>query len=698
MARALSDAGTGFMQPVGAPDGGGPIVGPYVAATVTINSVSVGSQATPITYSPSTGASTSFIIQVNCSRSGGAGNSFSLSVQNLPAGATFSFSNANPTCPNNPNPANVSSTLTVNTAAGTSAGSTAFTVRATASNQVSGTGTLTIAKAAQATLNIVAPASLAYGSTALLSTTGGSGSGTVTFSAGASTGCSVAGSTFSVTDATGTCAVTATKAADTNYNAATSASATVPLLMADQTITFGPLANKTMGDPPFTVSASATSSLPVTFNSLTTSFCIVSGSTVTLVAAGTCTIRAAQTGNVNYNPADNVDQSFTISAASQSQTITVTTAAPGSATYNTTFNVAATASSGLGVEITTTGVCSGSGTGSATITMTSGTGTCTVHYNQAGNGTYSPAPDVTSATSVQKANQTITFDALPPKNVGDADFSPGATATSGLAISYASSNTSVATIVGTTIHIVAAGTSTITASQEGNTNYNAAALQTQELTVGIMPLVIAHTALSVNNFTVSFRDASSGGKPPLQVTVNWQDGTMSTGDAGSTFTHTYVNASRYNIIHTVSDGSPVQAYAYEFIPVTVSADTATKQFSITVHVSGSDGLPISTATVYLKKKTARGWKQIRYGFTDSNGNTVFRNLKENKNYKVVVYKSTIDFDGSTAIKQPKAKTAAFTLTADTAVNIQQGTPAANGPSGEPWKGDDGDPPTITNIP
>ena len=99
---------------------------------------------------------------------------------------------------------------------------------------------------------------------------------------------------------------------------------------------------------------------------------------------------------------------FAIGQAKVSQTITVTTPAPASAVFGTTFNVAATASSGLPVAITTTGGCSGSGSGSATISMTSGTTACVVHYNQAGNGTFSAAPEVTSSTTAIKANQTIT--------------------------------------------------------------------------------------------------------------------------------------------------------------------------------------------------------------------------------------------------------------------------------------------------
>ena len=56
----------------------------------------------------------------------------------------------------------------------------------------------------------------------------------MTYSAGASTGCSVSGATVSVTNASGTCAITATKAGDANYDPITSAPVTVPLAKANQ--------------------------------------------------------------------------------------------------------------------------------------------------------------------------------------------------------------------------------------------------------------------------------------------------------------------------------------------------------------------------------------------------------------------------------------------------------------------------------
>ena len=80
-----------------------------------------------------------------------------------------------------------------------------------------------------------------------------------------------------------------------------------------QTITFGALSNITLGAASFTIGAIASSGLPVTFASYTPSVCTVSGSTVTVVAVGTCSITASQAGNASYAAATPVTQSFTVS-------------------------------------------------------------------------------------------------------------------------------------------------------------------------------------------------------------------------------------------------------------------------------------------------------------------------------------------------------------------------------------------------
>jgi hypothetical protein len=61
--------------------------------------------------------------------------------------------------------------------------------------------------------------------------------------------------------------------------------------------------------------AMASSQLPVSFASLSTSVCTVSGNVASLTNTGTCTIQATQGGNGTYAPAQPVNQSFMVLAA-----------------------------------------------------------------------------------------------------------------------------------------------------------------------------------------------------------------------------------------------------------------------------------------------------------------------------------------------------------------------------------------------
>lgn len=99
--------------------------------------------------------------------------------------------------------------------------------------------------------------------------------------------------------------------------------------------------------------------------------------------------------------------------------------------------------------------------------------------------------------------QTITFNALPNQTVGAADYSPGATASSGLVVSYSSSNPAVATIVGGLIHVVGIGTTVITASQSGNASYLPATDVNQTLTVVQAPQVLAAWDFTGENAVVN---------------------------------------------------------------------------------------------------------------------------------------------------------------------------------------------------
>lgn len=80
----------------------------------------------------------------------------------------------------------------------------------------------------------------------------------------------------------------------------------------NQTITFQPIGDKLLTHSPIALSASASSSLPVTIVSQTPTVCTVNNASVTLLAAGTCTLIASQPGSIAFHPAPPVTQSFQV--------------------------------------------------------------------------------------------------------------------------------------------------------------------------------------------------------------------------------------------------------------------------------------------------------------------------------------------------------------------------------------------------
>ena len=113
----------------------------------------------------------------------------------------------------------------------------------------------------------------------------------------------------------GTCTVRADQAGDTVYGPANPVSRSFAVSKLANTITFVAPAKKTLAETPVVVAATSSSGLPVTFTSTTIAVCTSGGpdgSTITLVAAGTCTIRADQGGNGIYKAASPVNRSFTV--------------------------------------------------------------------------------------------------------------------------------------------------------------------------------------------------------------------------------------------------------------------------------------------------------------------------------------------------------------------------------------------------
>ena len=103
------------------------------------------------------------------------------------------------------------------------------------------------------------------------------------------------------------------------------------------------------------------------------------------------------------------------------------------------------------------------------------------------NGTYSMLAQCLASCSTAppppQLPQTITFGALSNQTLGTAPFPLNATASSGLAVTFASNTASVCTVSGVTVTLVSVGTCSITASQPGNSTYAAATPVTQTFTI-----------------------------------------------------------------------------------------------------------------------------------------------------------------------------------------------------------------------
>jgi hypothetical protein len=225
-------------------------------------------------------------------------------------------------------------------------------------------------------------------------------------------------------------------------------------------------------------SAIATSGLAVTFSASPITVCSVTGKIVTGKAVGTCTIAANQAGNTTYNKALQVTKAIAIGKGVQ--VITFGTM-PANLAIGGVSNIPATSTSALPLSFSsaTTGICVVTGSTFKGIAA----GTCAINANQAGNASYNKALQATKNITIGKIAQTLAFGAVPVITVGKTGVVT-ATATSALAVTFASSTPTICSVTGRTVRGIAAGICTIKANQAGNATYNAAVVKTQSFAIG----------------------------------------------------------------------------------------------------------------------------------------------------------------------------------------------------------------------
>ena len=333
------------------------------------------------------------------------------------------------------------------------------------------------------------PSSVFYGSGPLTLNAVATSALPVTFASTTPAVCTISGTTVTLVSV-GTCSITASQAGNGSYAAATPVTQSFNVTQPSQTLTFTQPTAVAFGSGSVTLSATAGSGLTVSFASTTTPICTVSGSTVTLVSVGSCSITATQTGNGSYAAATPVTQSFTVLGTAQILTFTQPTAV---AFGSGSVTLSATANSGLTVSFasTTTPVCTVSGT---TVTLVSA-GTCSITASQSGNANYAAATPVTQSFTIVGTAQIITFGSLSNVSLGVGSASLTATASSELPVSLASTTSSVCTVNGSTVTLVSAGSCSITASQAGNGTYAAATPVTQSFTVNPTSQILTFNSL-----------------------------------------------------------------------------------------------------------------------------------------------------------------------------------------------------------
>jgi outer membrane protein OmpA-like peptidoglycan-associated protein len=251
------------------------------------------------------------------------------------------------------------------------------------------------------------------------------------------------------------------------------------------------------------LSATATSGLTVAFSVLTPTTCSLGAGTdqLSALAIGTCTVEASQPGDGSWLAATPVTQSIQVLGTAQ----TVTFPVPADMFTGATTPLTASASSGFAVSYTSTSpsVCS---VQNAAVTGIA-PGTCSITASQAGGTIYAAASASVSFSVLAQPQQSQSqpqqlLATPPPASISGSagTFDLAGSATSGLPVSYSSQTPGTCSVsTSGKVTFLAAGTCSVTLSQDGDSQYNPATTQTdsflikpisQAIAVGAPPAVL----------------------------------------------------------------------------------------------------------------------------------------------------------------------------------------------------------------
>lgn len=264
------------------------------------------------------------------------------------------------------------------------------------------------------------------------------------------------------------------------------------------------------------------------------------------------------------------------------------------------------ASSGLPVTLSYTAV-QGSIEIQGNVLIITGAFAGTIKATQAGDATYLPV-SVTRNFAVSVADRPITMDPIPEKTTSDPQFIPVVSPPND--ITFSSTNTSVATIVGGQIKIVGKGTTTITATRVAGSKYSQASTIQElrvkdghtiafnsipEKTLGDAPFELTATASSGLGITFSSSDLSVATIAGSTVTITGAGSTVITATSGNA-TFAVTSSTQVLRVRNATQTSAQQGQIFGIQPVGGAAQAGTifrmnndgSGFAITKTFSGGD--------------------------------------------------------------------------------------------------------------
>ena len=416
--------------------------------------------------------------------------------------------------------------------------------------------------------------------------------GAFTYTSSDTTVATISGSTVTIVGV-GTSTITASQESTTNF-LTESINATLTVLPAP-TITEFFVPEKTFGDVSFNLVAPTSNSDGLfTYTSSDTTVATISGSTVTIVGAGIATITVVQTSTEIYG----LGSITAPLVVNQATPVLIDFSVPAKTFGDVSFNLVAPTSSSDGDFIYTSSDTTVATIDGSTVTIL-GAGTSTITASQESSDNFL-TESITAPLTVNQALPVLTNFSVPAKTFGDASFNlADPTSNSDGAFTYTSSDTTVATISGSIVTIVGAGTTTITAVQASDTNY-----LTESITA---PLVVNQATPVLTVFSVpekTFGDASFNLVDPTSnsdgaftytssnTTVATIDGSTVTIVGGGSSTINAVQASTANFltksITTTLTVNPATCILTDFsVPEKIFGDVS---FNLVAPTSNSDGL------------------------------------------------------------------------------------------------------------